>query len=399
MRRAALILVVLVVLSGCSSPISAPGGPDSVDPRSEGTQGAVTIAVENGSLPVDHTALYRNVTRMLGVDAEPPTTIFVEPNSEMGIQLEPMDPFFQLVGIDRPASASRTATALGVVGTPQAVHLNEQILSDEAQTRLTLAHEYVHVVQMRTDVPESLRARVPAPRTTDGRLVRNAVLEGAAVSVETRLCKRYGATGTSPAAEMERSYETTSGARQWLYARYHFGYEYVQSRAPFTSIADVYDSPPRTSEELVHGLPRGAEPMPPLSVVVPSDEWSVESRDRAGELFVRVALDTQLSTETAANAAAGWGVDTRVELHDDGKRAYVWALRWDDPANASEFRGAFRTYLEERATSDGDVWIDDGRAFRTVRVENETVVVLLGNESFVRNASVGGSVDFVRVIA
>lgn len=399
MRRTALILVVLVVLSGCSSAIAPPGGPGSAERASDTTAESVTIAVENGSVPVDHTSLFENVTGMLAVDADPPETINVEPDSDMGIQRERMDPFFRLVGIDRPASTSRTATALGYVGEARSVHLNEKILSDEAQTRRTLAHEYVHVVQLRTDVPDRLRSTIPDERSTDGRIVRHAVLEGAAVSVETELWERNGATGRSPAAGMGQSYETTSGARKWLYARYHFGYEYLQTRDASTTITDVYDAPPRTSEELVHGLPGGSEPMPQLSVAVESEEWTVESRDRAGELFVRVALDTQVSTDAATDAAAGWGTDTRVELSNEDARAYAWALRWDDPANATEFQDTFHAYLDERATSEGDVWVDDGRAFGTSRVGDETIVVLLGTESFVRNATVDGSADSIRVTA
>lgn len=397
MRRAALAIVVLVVLSGCSSAI-APPGEASTPGGAAATNEPVSIAVRNGSVPIDQNALFEEVSALLATDADPPESIQVEQDSRMGIHREPMDPFFRLVGIDRPASASRTATALGVVGDPRTVHVHEKITADADQTRLTLAHEYVHVLQLRREVPDTLRSTIPDPKSTDATIVRHAVLEGTAVRVETQLWERYGGTGSSPAAGMERSYETSTGAKQWIYARYHFGYEYLQARnVSTTSVDDVYESPPRTSEELLHGMAGGSEPMPPLSVDVESEEWTVEERDRAGELFVRVALDTQVSTDEAADAAAGWGTDTRVALSNDGEQAYVWALRWDDAANATEFQDAFHDYLDERATREGSVWVDEKGSYTTTRVEDETIVVLLGPESFVRNATVDGSVDSVRV--
>lgn len=398
MRRAVLAIGLVVVLAGCSSAIAPPGGTATEETSNGTTAEERSIAVEGGSIPVDHTTLFDDVTRMLAVDAAPPDTIYVEPDSEMGIQKEPMNPFFRLVGIERSNDADRTATALGYVSGPQSVYVNEKVLMDEEQVTLTLVHEYVHVVQGRTDAIERLNSAIDDPKSTDGMIVRHAVLEGPAVSAETRIWTQRGYDGSTPAAGMSRSYETTSGAKQWIYARYYFGYEYLQTRnVSMTAIDDLYDSPPRTSEELIHGMAAGSEPLPPLSVAVESAEWDVRSRDRTGELFVRVALDTEVSANDATEAAAGWGTDTRVELSSDEERAYVWALRWDDATNATEFEETFQEYLDERATKNDGVWIDDDAAFSYTRVDDETAVVFLGSESFVRTASVEGTNESVRV--
>ncbi|MFB6070886.1 MAG: hypothetical protein ABEJ76_07660 [Halanaeroarchaeum sp.] len=388
MRTAALVVAVLVVLAGCSAPVPPSHGDAAVRDDHE----IRDVAVENGSIPVNATALYGTVARMLETDARAPGRIVLEPNSAMGIAREPMPPFFQIMGVDRPPGATRAATALGYVADPSTVHLNRNLVDDPEQVRLTLVHEYVHVVQGRTDAGEALRENVPDPNTTDGTMVRTSVLEGVAVGVETAYWNRTVDDGMSPAAGMEASYEATDGVRQWLYARYHFGYEYVQARTTTLAGADsLYASPPRTTEELLHRLPPGTEPMPPLSVDVRSAEWNRNGTDRLGELFVRVALDTELDANRSRTAAAGWGVDRRVAVTDGSETGYVWALRWDDAANATEFHAAMRAYLDDRATRREGVWEDGDATFALHRVGTETVVVTMGPASFVREAGVDGT--------
>ncbi|MGM0397711.1 MAG: hypothetical protein ACQEQY_01835 [Halobacteriota archaeon] len=400
MRRATLGVLLLVVLAGCSSAIAPPGGSPAVAPSDEANETREGITVTNGTIPFDHEGLFAEVTTMLAVEAEPPETIRLEPDENMGIQREPMPPFFQLVGIERPAGTARTATALGYVADPSTVHLNEKLIEDETQLRQSLVHEYVHIVQGRTGTFDRLRTEIPASNTTDATIVRRSVLEGGAMLVETRYWERHVDDGRSPAERMERSYRATSGARQWVFAPYHFGYVYVDTRTDSPAeVQELYASPPHTSEELIHGLPGGSEPLPRLDVAVDAEDWTVERTDRTGELFVRVALDTELSTEAAKDAAAGWGTDSRVALSNDDERAYVWALRWDDPTNATEFEDAFEAYLDARASRDDGVWVDEGAAFDATRVDDETVVVLLGNETFVRGTTVDGTNGTVDVSA
>ena len=397
MRKALLGVVLLVLVAGCTSAVQPPGAVPA-DGQATGIGDEPHIAVTNGSIPVDETALFFETTRMLGADVSPPETIEIEREEDMAIQREPMPHFFQIVGVDRPAGANSAATALGYVTDPSTVHVNERLADDSDQLRLTLTHEYVHVVQKRTDAVSRLEASVPDQNTTDADIVRTSVLEGVAVTVETRYWERHAYTGTSPAAGMKQSYAATEGARQWVYAPYYLGYEYVQTRTASPTATDaLYDEPPHTSEELVHGLPGGSEPLPPLSVDVQSADWAVNGTDRTGELFVRVALDTELGSEEAATAAAGWGTDNRVALTNGDDRAYAWALRWDDAANATEFERAVERYLDARGTADGEVWVDGAVAFDVTRVGDETVVVLLGDESFVRTATVRGTDGTVTV--
>lgn len=407
MQRGALGLVLVIVLAGCTAPIAPPAGNGTS--QTTGTPSATTqtssqadIQVENGTLAVDEDRLFQTVVGMLDTDAAPPDTIVFESDRAMAIASDPMPPFARLMGIRRPPGASRTGTALGYVGDPSTVHVHEKLQDDDRQARLTLVHEYSHVVQRRNGVMQTVSSNITASQTTDGTVVTRSTIEGAATAVTTAYWERSIETGTSPAATMESAYEGTSGARQWLYAPYHFGYRYVDERTrTVADIDDVYRNPPRTSEELIHELPPGSEPVPSLAVAIDSKSWERNGTDRTGELFVRVALDTELSSATAERAAAGWGNDVRVAIdHDDGGRAYVWALRWDDARNATAFDGAMTDFLEDRGTrTDGGYWIDDGDAFSTTQVSTETIVVVAGNQSFVRSANVSGSNERVRVRA
>ena len=128
----------------------------------------------------------------------------------------------------------------------------------------------------------------------------------------------------------------------------------------------------------------------PLEVSVEEAEgWNLENRDRMGELFLRVALRTELNRSTAVDAAAGWGDDRKLSYTNGEDSGYAWVLRWDNSTEATEFEDAFRTYLGEKASEQDGVWVGDGAnsSYRVERTTETTVVVFLGNDSFVRNAT------------
>jgi hypothetical protein len=183
-------------------------------------------------------------------------------------------------------------------------------------------------------------------------------------------------------------------------------------------IDSVYDDPPATTEQLLHGP--GAGPEANLPVEVASGDWESASRRRTtfGELFLRGTLATRLSEEAAADAAAGWGTDERLVFTRDGETGYVWLHtgyvwlhRWDDAANATEFQRAFDSYLNRTlnrstvAGPDGPTagWRGDGETYRLLRLDDQTTALVAGSPAFVGNttlddqttALVAGSPAFV----
>jgi hypothetical protein len=139
----------------------------------------------------------------------------------------------------------------------------------------------------------------------------------------------------------------------------------------------------------------------PLSVRSTSsydDPWDVAERDSRGELFVRIMLRTQLEAQRAADAATGWGND-RVLLYERGyeENAFVWTLRWDDAANATEFEEAFEDYLNDRGLYDDGSWGVDGNEFRLESIDDRTIAVVAGPTDFVAGVEVTESGDTVQV--
>lgn len=129
--------------------------------------------------------------------------------------------------------------------------------------------------------------------------------------------------------------------------------------------------------------------------------WLVnETLYQRSEAFVRTFLEVGLEPERAARAAAGWGNDTlRIARSGADGVAYVWVLRWDDAANASEFEAALRASLDGRADRVGDGWrLEAIDGIATVRSPTDrTTVLLYGHRSFVGTAAVSGDNATVRV--
>jgi hypothetical protein len=155
----------------------------------------------------------------------------------------------------------------------------------------------------------------------------------------------------------------------------------------------VFEDPPRTSEELLHGLAGGAEPPADLAVAAETGgEWRVQRRYPGGELRLRAMLTSALPGSDAAEAAAGWGNDTVLQFRDGNVTGAAWVLRFDDPAEAEEFATLFGTY---EATVEGE----RNASVRLVRVAAETVVVLGGAASFVSGTTATGTDASVTVRA
>lgn len=102
-----------------------------------------------------------------------------------------------------------------------------------------------------------------------------------------------------------------------------------------------------------------------------------------GEFAIRAVFWTHLSRAHAEQAAKGWSNDRLLTFSNGTTNGYVWVLRWDDKANATEFTDAIRTYFDQRATRIETGWHDDGRIrFRVTSTSPDTVVVTIGNGTF-----------------
>jgi hypothetical protein len=300
-----------------------------------------------------------------------------------------MDQFGHLLGVNENQSGSVTLNSPdGYVAPSQFTdgnytRVNMGVAEDDpaAAVEATLAHEYVHVVQVETnfslndDELAELQASVSPGMFAD-------VREGAAEYVADVYAERY-LDEVNLLAERRSAYEQAR-PNAWKLSRagYYYGYCHVAARVDSPrQLPAVYESSPETEEQLIHGLSPDEEPPDPLSVRT-GQNW--KPRGTFGELHLQVALSEYLAESHAVEAATGWGNDTLVSRGDD----YVWVVRMDDAANTSELEAALDSHVDElRATTDPIDRPADA-AYRVVRVDEETLALAVGDPGFVETVRI-----------
>lgn len=408
MRLAAVACCLLLVVAGCqglpadsaetrepASTVQSTSPTKTAEPSTESTRSPDTssrttgsprtISVEGGSLPYDPDGVWARVESMRGVDVGKPLTVRLE--SISGSLASDPPPFDRALGVEAPPEPLLGRGVTPNVADGNVVKLNADRIDTRVALEGTLAHEYVHVVQMRNRVPESLWASFGDSPTLDDRFAYRAVLEGSADYVETRYRRQYLPDSSGAIEDRYRNAATTA---KRVLAPYYFGARYVNATVESpTDLDAVYESPPQTTEELIHRLPPGSEQPAALDVSVATDVEHTNRR-QFGELFVRSLFGTGLNESAAAELADGWGNDRQLEFEGTNSTGFAWVLRWDDAANATEFENGVATYLEQTDTP-GPVRVD--------RVAPETTVLFAGDESFVQNATASGGNSTVTVTA
>ena len=441
MTKTALALVVCLLVAGCTAPTApaattapsdtaestAPGkttdsaddGESAVESEGEG------VAVRGGSLPVDHDRIFDRTEHLLGANVSPPSAVLVRSPEELhggssddgaGVRFSNRS-FVSVMGIGREDANGGSGDGEGngsedggggdsisvaaYVPSAYTVVVNERMTEAGRERALerTLAHEFVHVAQFRQGAFARMQAALGLRRSysQDRYFAYVSVVEGAAVYVAAEYDRRYLAGEQVTVASQERYRAAPSGV-QYATAPYYFGNRYLQHRFDSPEeLSVVYDDPPRTTEQLLHPGANGSEEPRKLSVMTDFGENRTAGRTNTnGELFTRIALASRLNESRAAAGADGWGADRLVPVVGD-ERSYVWATRWDSPAEADEFEAALGAYLDARANRSDGAWTDGSLRFRVARTDAETVVLLAGSESFVGSASVSGTNESVSV--
>jgi hypothetical protein len=432
MRARLALLALLVVLSGCAGTFTAErpvqespatptaGGapattatPDAPTATPDGTTAASSPVeptatptprpptptprdagkVEVAGLPLsfDEEQVYRDVVTMQGQSYEsaPAVDLRVKetPAPSRTSQVWDVSEFMLLWGFDPSALGNTDIAGLTI---RDRVFLYAEPVPNRTGRMAVLAHEYTHVLQHETDAFSRTSQGVRRGEGSTDR-VYLAVVEGAASYVQRRYVARH--LDEEP---RNRTWATYSGNRTrfgaYAVAPYYFGERYVDRRIDDpANVSSVYRRPPTTTEQVIHGYAPGEEPARPLAVDVDAgDDWFRTDERVRGELFVRLVLESELSRERAAEAAAGWGADRVVTVEDSetGTLGHAWVLRWDSPGEAEEFAGAMTDYLDARGETAGDRWTDGDTTFGLRWVDDETVVVVAGPDRFVDAASV-----------
>jgi len=131
------------------------------------------------------------------------------------------------------------------------------------------------------------------------------------------------------------------------------------ARGGWARVARLYHEPPQSTEQVLHPIEKMLDhPDPPIAIHLPPAASLAPRAARiaaaepllqetAGELDWRCYFKTWGDPDPEG-AADGWGGDLVTVWERGGKAVAAIATRWDTPADAAEFDGAYRLSLSQR---------------------------------------------------
>lgn len=419
-----LLLAVLLACSGCTAPVADSASAGVESPTNEGPNAvadvgedrntstdsddsddsddlaveAETTAEADEVLPVDLNETFDRTAGLVESEAEMPEVQVGDMDALLeGTYERRQDPFHAALNMTETEVDTESARGVATIG-HVAVDPNE---ADRPDVEQVVVHEFFHAIQFAEGWQPRPTLEADVATSTDYANVDLALVEGGAVWIADQYSDEYQDGDVELQSErLAEEYESAPDGDRYFRAPYHYGVQYADATLEEpTEIGDLYENPPTTTEQLIHGLDPDADEAQPTTLAVETtddDAWTLARDDRLGELFVRVALETQLDPDTAADAAAGWGNDRLIGFHradaddaDAGEDAgddwgFVWVLHWDTAEDADAFGDAFETALAERTDERADETAVDRRSERTV-------VVTTGPDAFRETVSVTGS--------
>jgi hypothetical protein len=255
----------------------------------------------------------------------------------------------------------------------------------EGPERLTYAHEFTHVLQDQNyDIENGLNYNDDACEADTERCAAiQALIEGDATLSEYTWYQYY-----ATAQDQQQVIQYYNSLKSPVYDSapdflkedfvfpYNQGLTFVQTihdQGGWTAIDAVYNDPPVSTEQILHPELYPADT--PIPVDLPDianalgDGWREVSRNQMGEWYTYLILargenqNARLDDSTAQSAAAGWGGDEYLVLHNDSQNvtAFVMKCIWDTTNDASEFSAALQRSLNARfgvnATQQGNTYI------------------------------------------
>jgi Zn-dependent peptidase ImmA (M78 family) len=273
----------------------------------------------------------------------------------------------------------------------------------EGPERLTYSHEYTHALQDQNyNIAHGLNYNDDACEKESERCAAvQALLEGDATLSQT-LWYQYYATAQDQAqiAQFYNSlkmpvYDT---APAFLKESFDFPYNQgatfvadIYNNGGWNAVDQLYHNPPVDTEQILH--PNLYPSDKPITVTLPDllptlgTGWREVDRNIMGEWSTYLILadgdntNARLSTSAAQDAAAGWGGDEYVVLHNDSANLTVFVMKtvWDTTDDASQFASSFQQYANARfgvnTTKQGDtsVW-SYSAGYTTLQLSGSTTI-------------------------
>lgn len=144
----------------------------------------------------------------------------------------------------------------------------------------------------------------------------------------------------------------------------------------------AFEDLPQSTEQILHPqkyLSGEAPVQVDLKPETLGGDWTLVLSRTLGEFYLREYLQTQLPSNVAAPAAAGWGGDHFVIFYDTQTKQRAWVLNlvWDTPQDAMEFQSAYQAFGDKRfkgvANSDS-CWSNDSEAVCVTTHDQNTYI-------------------------
>jgi hypothetical protein len=265
-----------------------------------------------------------------------------------------------------------------------------------AQSRSTIAHEFVHSLQ---DEYYDLDKLLPEDSVEyDRDLAVRALVEGDAVTSEDEFEERF----FTPDEKRELEEQENSGDISvllrtpryillTLYFPYLQGHEFakgLRDLGGFEKINAALADPPQSSEQILHpekylNTPRD-EPVkvtiPPLTSTLTTlgPDWKYMDGGSFGEFDLQLLLkingfgNSQSDQAAADSAAAGWGGGWYVHYQSGDTSVLALDTRWDTTDDANEFNAAMGKSFRGVSKQD-NLWVQGGRYFSVVQSDKRVL--------------------------
>lgn len=283
---------------------------------------------------------------------------------------------------------------------------------------LTYSHEFTHVLQDQNyDIENGLKYNDDYCEVhTEYCAGVQALLEGDATLSEYTWYQNYATT--TDQQQVIQYYNNLKSpvydsAPAFLKEDFVFPYsqglsfvQYIHDNGGWAAVDSVYKTPPVSTEQILH--PSLYPSDTPIPVDVPDvaaalgDGWREVSRNEMGEWYTYLILAdgavqaARLDTKTAQAAAAGWGGDEYLVLHNDttNKTAFVMKDIWDTTNDASQFYAALHDSQNSRfsikATQQGDTYTwDYSGGYSTLLISGSTTIWIIAPDAATAQAISG----------
>ncbi len=238
--------------------------------------------------------------------------------------------------------------------------------------RLTYSHEYTHVLQDQNfDIRNGLNYNDDACEVDTERCAAiQALIEGDATISQAIWFHNYATDqDKQQVSDFYNSLKSPvyDSSPAFLKDDFIFAYDkgatFVQdlySNGGWSSVDDAYRNPPDSTEQILHpNLYPSDQPIPvdlPDMTSILGTGWREVSRNQMGEWYTYLVLargvdaNARLSDPTAESAAAGWGGDEYLVLHNDSTNDTIFVMKtvWDTAKDATEFNTSFEKYANTR---------------------------------------------------